>query len=278
MAVQSQQTSAPAPQPLVDERPPFVLTRGMLFNIGGWAAFGLIIVLVVIPSISRGVWSTFGEWSSWTFLWDGLMVTVQVAVYSIILSMILGILFALGRLSPNKLISVPSVVYIELMRALPSYLIIFFAFIGLPVIFRDVPGMGWLAALDALWYAVIGLTLYTSAVMAEIVRAGILSVEKGQLEAAYSLGLNPIGTLRQIVLPQALRRMAPNIVSQLITLTKDTSLASIIALQDLTRKGKQLYQQQANVIETMLIVGLIYFVICYSLALLSKRLELRKKK
>jgi aspartate/glutamate/glutamine transport system permease protein len=170
------------------------------------------------------------------------------------------------------------VLYIELMRALPSYLIIFFAFIGLPVIFRDVPGMGWLAALDALWYAVIGLTIYTSAVMAEIVRAGILSVEKGQLEAAYSLGLNPIATLRQIVLPQALRRMAPNIVSQLITLTKDTSLASIIALQDLTRKGKQLYQQQANVIETMLIVGLIYFVICYSLALLSKRLEIKSKK
>ena len=119
--------------------------------------------------------------------------------------------------------------------------------------------------------------------MAEIFRAGILSVEKGQLEAAYSLGLKSYDTILHIILPQALRRMVPAIVSQLIPLTKDTSLASIIALQELTRAGKQLYEYYSGepgarpvVLETLFIVAAIYFVICYVLALISQRLEVKQ--
>ena len=117
--------------------------------------------------------------------------------------------------------------------------------------------------------------------MAEIFRAGILSVEKGQLEAAYALGLKPFHTVIYIILPQALRRMVPSIVSQLITLVKDTSLASIIALQELTAAGRQLYEfygQQAGlpiVLETLFVIAMVYFVICYILALISNRLEIK---
>jgi putative glutamine transport system permease protein len=238
-----------------------------LFNVIGWGVLALVVLFVLVPAATNGNWQPFSIWSTWTFLLDGLWVTLQVAFYSVILSMIFGVILALGRLSNNPIISVPSVVFIEVVRALPSYLIIFYAFIGLPKI-----GV----KLDAIWFAVIGLTIYTSAILAEVVRAGILSVEKGQLEAAYSLGLRPYQTLYLIVMPQALRRMVPSIVSQLITLTKDTSLAAIIALQELTRKGQQLYQFNGNILETMFIVGMIYFVVCYILSLISSKLEVKR--
>jgi His/Glu/Gln/Arg/opine family amino acid ABC transporter permease subunit len=242
-------------------------TYKTLFNVIGWGIMLLVVVLLVIPAAFNGAWQPFSIWSTWNFLLDGLWVTLQVAFYSIILSMLFGILLALGRLAGNPIISIPSILYIEVVRALPSYLIIFYAFIGLPKI-----GV----KLDAIWFAVIGLTIYTSAILAEIVRAGILSVEKGQLEAAYSLGLKSHQTLYLIVMPQALRRMVPSIVSQLITLTKDTSLAAIIALQELTRKGQQLYQFNGNILETMFIVGMIYFVVCYILSFISSKLEVKQ--
>lgn len=273
MAVEQPITKPPTQE---TARAPFSITSALVFNVIGWLIVALIVGVIVIPAIFNGKWQPFAESTTWTFLWEGLLVTMQVAVYSVVLSMILGVLFALGRLSSNKLISVPSVIYIELMRALPSYLLIFFVFIGFPQIFQNVAGLSWLGKLDPLWYAVIGLTIYTSAVLAEILRAGILSVEKGQLEAAYSLGLHPVQTLLFIIMPQALRRMAPNIVSQLITLTKDTSLASIIALQDLTRKGQQFYQLYGNVLETMFVIALIYFVVCYLLSIASNKLEIKK--
>lgn len=244
-----------------------LLSYELLFSVAGWGLLLLLVWWVALPAISKGAWEAFTHWEAWRFLLDGLSITLQVGVYSIVLSMVLGVLFALGRLSVNKLVSVPSTVYVELVRALPSYLIIFYAYIGLPKL-----GI----KLETIWFAVIGLTIYTSAVMAEVVRAGILSVEKGQLEAAFSLGLSTFDTLIYIVLPQALRRMAPAIVSQLITLTKDTSLGYIIALQELTRKGQQLFQFTGAILETMFVVGMIYFVICYILALISNRLETRR--
>ncbi len=244
-----------------------LFSYNFLFNAMGWGLLLLLIWFIAIPAISKGVWEPFSHAGTWRFLLDGLKVTVKVAVYSVVFSMIFGVLFALGRLSSNRVVSTLSVIYIELVRALPSYLIIFYAYIGLPKL-----GI----KLETLWFAVIGLTIYTSAVLAEVVRAGILSVEKGQLEAAYSLGLSSFHTLAFIVLPQALRRMVPAIVSQLITLTKDTSLGYIIALQELTRKGQQLFQFNGTILETMCVVGMIYFVICYVLSLISTRLEARR--
>lgn len=251
---------------ILSRRYPDLLSRKFIFNAIGWGLLLLLIWWIAVPAINEGNWQAFSEWTTWRFLLDGLWVTVQAAFYSIIFSMILGVIFALGRLSTRKVVSIPSVIYVELVRALPSYLIIFYAYIGLPKL-----GI----KLEAFWFAVIGLTIYTSAILAEVVRAGILSVEKGQLEAAYSLGLSSVHTLAFIVLPQALRRMAPAIVSQLITLTKDTSLGYIIALQELTRKGQQLFQFNGTILETMLVIGMIYFVICYTLALISGKLETR---
>lgn len=253
--------------PKVVQPRPNVLSYATLFNVIGWGILFLLVWLVVKPAATKGSWSSFADGSTWLFLLDGVWLTLQVAFYSVFLSLLIGIVLALGRLSTNRFVKLLSVGYIELIRALPAVLIIFYVFIGMPKL-----GI----KLDAIWFAVIGLTIFTSAVLAEVVRAGILSIEKGQLEAAYSLGMPSYRTLIHIVLPQALRRMAPAIVSQLITLTKDTSLAGIIALQELTRKGQQLYQFNGNILETMFVVAVIYFIICYALSFVSSRLEVRK--
>ncbi len=249
-----------------------VFTFARMFNVAGWLILGLLVYFLVIPAARFGNWSPFGALSTWEFLWKGLQVTLFVAVFSVVISTVCGFFLALGRLSNTRLIKTLSAGYIELMRALPSYLIIFYVFIVFPKVGIKLPSP---------WFAIIGLSLYTSAVMAEIFRAGILSVEKGQLEAAYALGLKPFHTVIYIILPQALRRMVPSIVSQLITLVKDTSLASIIALQELTAAGRQLYEYYGQtagkpiVLETLFVVALIYFVICYILALISQRLEIK---
>ncbi len=253
--------------------------RAPLFTVAnGFSAFGWLILIVlawwiVIPAIRHGNWVPFKLQTTWEFLLKGLLVTLKIGAWSIVISSAVGFVLALGRLSNAKPVQIFSAGYIELMRALPSYLIIFYVFIVLP-------RLG--VALPTDWYAVIGLSLYTSAVMAEIFRAGILSIEKGQLEAAFSLGLKPFATVTSIILPQALRRMVPAIVSQLITLTKDTSLAAIIAVHELTRAGKELYEFYTGemprpvILETLAVVAAIYFVICYALALLSQRLEVRQ--
>jgi ABC-type amino acid transport system permease subunit len=119
----------------------------------------------------------------------------------------------------------------------------------------------------------IGLTIYTSAVLSEIVRAGVLSIPRGEVEAARSLGLTYGQTMRRVVLPQALSRMAPAIVSQLITLVKDTSLASILAVQELVGSARVLFNFYGNPIETLFVAACIYFAICYSLSQISRRLE-----
>ena len=120
----------------------------------------------------------------------------------------------------------------------------------------------------------LGLSLYTSAVLAEIIRAGILTLPRGQTEASRALGLSYPQTMRFVVLPQALRLMVPAMMGQLTTVIKDTSLVGTIGVFDLLRQGRTIYTQFFNPIEVLLIVATIYFVICFVLSQLSRRLEL----
>jgi putative glutamine transport system permease protein len=254
-------------KPLKIQHRPNFLQFNLLTTFSGWLVLALLVWWIVIPAIFNGRWQIFQEVAIWEFLAEGLWVTVRVAFFAIISSLIFGVILALGRLSNKKITSISATAYIEITRATPSYLIIFYAFIGLPKL-----GI----KLDSFWAAIVGLTIYTSAILAEIVRAGILSVDKGQLEAAYSLGLSPFSTMTTIVLPQALRRMVPAIVSQLITLIKDTSLAYVVALQELTSQGRAIYQKYGNVLETMFVITILYFIICYILSIISRRLEIKE--
>jgi putative glutamine transport system permease protein len=180
-------------------------------------------------------WSAFTELSVWRFLLSGVQVTFTMAAIAIVVSLILGLLLALLRLSSFPLIRWPATLFIEVVRALPVLLLIFFASLWLPRI--GVP-------VDPFAAGTIALSLYTASVNAEIMRAGILSIERGQVEAARSLGLTYVQTMRFVVLPQALRRMIPPQVSQLVTLIKDTSLTAVIGVLELTRRSQILYQSE----------------------------------
>jgi His/Glu/Gln/Arg/opine family amino acid ABC transporter permease subunit len=213
-----------------------------------------------------GNWGPFADPAIWGFVLAGLGLTLQIAVLSSILSLIFGVLLALARLSPRSALALPAGLYVETMRALPLFLILLYTFLAAPRL-----GL----SLDPVPAAVVGLTLYTSAVMAEIVRAGVRSLPQGQTDAARALGLSYPQALRFVVLPQALRRMTPALVSQLITLTKDTSLASLIGVNELARRAGILYNTYFNPVESLLLIGGIYFAICASLSALSRRLEPR---
>jgi aspartate/glutamate/glutamine transport system permease protein len=224
-------------------------------------------VLEIIFGALPGKWDLFKDPAVWTFLLRGLFVTIQMSTLSIAISLVAGTLLALLRVSPIRPLAWVAVTYIELVRALPSFLIIFYTFLVAPKFGVD---------LNPFWSGVAGLSIYTSAVMAEFVRAGILSVHKGLIEASRSLGLSYLQTTRLIILPVALRRMTPSLVGQSITLNKDTSLAALITVPELTSRGRILFQTYFNPIETLLVVATLYFVVNYALSVASRRLEERR--
>jgi putative glutamine transport system permease protein len=221
-------------------------------------------------------WSIFGEGPTWIFLGRGFAVTLELAVVSMALSLVIAIVLALIRLANHRRLRAPvpgaagasrSVgVLVEIVRSSPLFMLIIYLFIAAPKLGLD---------LSPFVAGVTALTLYTSCVASEIVRAGILSLERGQFEAAEALGLSYYKRVRHVVLPQALRRMMPAIVSQLVTLLKDTSLVSFITVVELTRRGQGLQQQENNPIETSLVLMAVYFTVNFALSELSRRLELR---
>jgi aspartate/glutamate/glutamine transport system permease protein len=214
-------------------------------------------------------WQALTEPPIILFLLDGLKFTVAIASVSIVLSLIFGTLLALARVSRLPFLRYPAVAYIELIRALPVLFLIFFAFFGGQRFGLNDPAVA----------ATVALTVYTSAVNAEIIRAGILSIERGQVEAARSLGLTYPMTMRLVVLPQALRRIVPPQVGQLVTLIKDTSLAYIVGTNELMRRVTILYSGfEVGTIQGILAASGVYFVINYTLSRLARRLELREQR
>ncbi len=212
-------------------------------------------------------WKAFAELEIWQFLLAGLQITVSIAAVAIVASLAVGTLLALARISRAPLLHYPAVAYIEVIRALPVLYLIFFAFFG---------GARF-GLQDPVAAATLALTAYTSAVNAEIIRAGILSIERGQIEAARSLGLSYAQTMRFVVLPQAFRRIVPPQVSQLITLIKDTSLAYIVGTNELMRRITILYSGfEVGPIQGILVASVIYFAINYTLSRLARRLEVRE--
>jgi glutamate transport system permease protein len=217
-------------------------------------------------------WGMFADPAIWRFFGDGLLQTLGLSVVSVVLSFAVGLAFALGRLSSRRWIRWPSTAYVEGLRSLPVLLLIVYFGIKGSSLFRPIFGADF--DLPRFWAGVLGLSLYTSAVLAEIIRAGILTLPRGQTEASRALGLSHPQTMRFVVLPQALRLMVPAMMGQLTTVIKDTSLVGTIGVFDLLRQGRTIYTQFFNPIEVLLIVGTIYFVICFVLSQLSRRLEL----
>lgn len=208
------------------------------------------------------------SWMNIRFLLEGLLVTIEVSLVSIVFSFIIGGLIGIIRFTKVPYFSKIVGIITDVIRNLPLLLIIFFAYFALPQI-----GV----RLSIFWSAAAALTIFESAMLSEIFRAGLNAVPKGQMEAGLSTGLSYVQTMATIVFPQAFKSMIPAIVSQLISLIKDTSLAVIISLPELTHNAKIIYGQNSNyVIPMFLAMTFFYFVVCYLLSLLSKYLESRQ--
>lgn len=203
------------------------------------------------------------------FLLMGLGVTVFISVVSVILSFILGSILGIIRYTEVKYLSKIVGFVIDIMRNLPLLLIIFFTYFGLP-------NLGFKP--DTIPAAILAMTVFESAMIAEIVRSGILAVPKGQMEGSRSTGMTYLQAMWYIILPQAYKKMIPAIVSQFISLIKDTSLATIIVVPELMQHAQIIYGQNANFIIPMFVaMSVMYFVVCYGLSLLSKGINRRIK-
>jgi glutamate transport system permease protein len=220
--------------------------------------------------LTKEKWEPFTQWPVLRFVLLGLWTTIQLAAVSMVLAMFFGALLALGRLALKAPIRWLAGGWVEFFRALPLLLLIYFTARGLPRLDIDMP---------AFWYVVFGLVLYNSAVLAEIFRAGILSLDRGQSEAASALGLTYWQSMRIVLIPQAARRMIPAIVSQIVTLLKDTSLAFIVAYEELLRRSFIVGEVPGKpLLQSLFVAALIYISINFTLSRIARRLEVRQRR
>jgi glutamine transport system permease protein len=200
-------------------------------------------------------------------LLKGLQVTLYIFIIAIILGFIIGLIVALLKLSPVKPLNWIANIFIDAIRGTPFLVQLFFIYFGLN-------SLEWVS-LDSTTAGIITVAINAGAYFAEIIRAGIQSIDKGQTEAARSLGLTGVQNMRFIVLPQAFRRMLPTITNQSIISLKDTSLLSIIGIADLTQQGEIQAAATFEAFKIWLTVGVIYFIVIYLLSILGNFLERR---
>ena len=209
-------------------------------------------------------------------LWGGFFVNLILAIIAILAGFPLGVIFALGRASSYKTIKLVSVIFIETFRGAPLIAWLFFAWFVLP---NFLPDLFSLSDINLIIRAMIVLSLFSSAYVAEVVRGGLQSIPKGQKEAATALGLNTFMELFFITLPQAIRIVIPAIVSTFIAIFKDTSLVFILGITDLLRIGRLIPEQQQEFygksIEVLLIVALLFWVVSIILSQISRSIENR---
>ncbi|HCO11931.1 MAG TPA: amino acid ABC transporter permease [Desulfonauticus sp.] len=196
----------------------------------------------------------------------GLAMGILLAIGGIFGAFWLGLFFGLMRISSKPWLKYPAMVYIEIVRGTPLLMVIFWFYFLAPILLGH--------TLPEATSALISFIVFTSAYIAEIVRAGILALPKGQMEAARGTGLNHFQAMRYIILPQALRNMIPSFVNQFVSLTKDTSLAYIIGVNELTRAATQVNNRTLIApTEIFLTIAVLYFIVCYVLTSFSRRLE-----
>ena len=198
-------------------------------------------------------------------LLDGLWVTLEITMYSLVLASVIGLLTALLRLSGSRVARLIARVYLEVIRNTPLLVQIFFLYFVLAPIFE----------LERFTAAVVALSLFEGAYASEIFRAGIVSIKRGQWEAAHSLGLSSFDTYRTIILPQALKRILPPLTGQAVSLIKDSALVSTIAVYDLTMQGRTIIAETFLTFEIWFTVAAIYLIITLSLSLVVNVLEKR---
>ncbi|MFI7614685.1 amino acid ABC transporter permease [Nonomuraea terrae] len=257
---------------LFDEPGPKAVRRIRVATVLGTLAVVALAVLAVRQFAANGQldaarWQPYATWPMWRYLLNGLWSTFLAAVVSAVLAMAFGLLLALGRLSPRAWVRGPSAAYVEVVRTIPALLLVYVVLFALPRYGLDLP---------LFWKLVVPLTVSNAAAYAEIFRAGINSVERGQMEAGLAIGLTRLRAMLLVVLPQAARRVLPSLVSQSVGLLKDTSLGFVVSYGELLYSGKVLAAYNGLLIQTYLVVALIYLVVNMSLSKLARVLEARQ--
>ena len=209
-------------------------------------------------------WTIFVE--SLPALWKGALITAQLSILSILIGIGIGLFGGIARLSRNRLVATLMALYVNVVRGVPLLVILLFLYYGLP-------SAG--VQLDAFTVAIIALSVTNGAYITEIVRGSIQSIDPGQLRAARSLGMSYALAMRRIVLPQAVRRVLPPITNESVTLLKNTSLVSAIALGDLLRAGLEVMTWKANTFSPFAGVALFYLALTLPLIALNNYLEKR---
>lgn len=253
---------APGPRTVVRHRVYAVLTIVGLLGLAWWIYDGL----------NDGGQFAGDKWEVFTtpdylraLVVDGLVKTLQMAFGAIIGAIVFGVVFGIGKLSEHRWIRWPSAVIVEFFRAVPVLLLMVFTWYTL----------GIKEDSSSFWAVVIALTLYNGSVLAEVLRAGINAVPKGQGEAAYAIGMRKTQVMSSILLPQGVKIMLPSLVSQCIVALKDTALGTLVLAPGLTKVGTQIYLEFNNRVPTMFVIALMYISVNLVLTLIAHWLQKR---
>ncbi|MBC3190881.1 amino acid ABC transporter permease [Pseudonocardia sp. C8] len=260
---------------LYDVPGPVAVRRYRTLGVVGTAACLGILAFVVWRFYQAGQFEPrLWEWITYVriqyLLLDALWATVSAFGVAAVLSLLFGAVFATGRLSEHRWLSVPSTTIVEFFRAVPLLVLIFILYYGLS------QGVG--IEIDPFWAVVLGLMLYNGSVLAEVFRAGINAVARGQREAAYALGMRKTQVMTNVLLPQAFRSMLPTILSQLVVVLKDTALGFIILYPELLYQARFLGSQNqlgAPILPVALVIAVIYIGLCLILTGISRLVEMR---
>ncbi|MEJ8653224.1 amino acid ABC transporter permease [Streptomyces sp. MS1.AVA.3] len=270
---------------LYDVPGPKAKTRNRVYTVLGTLAVLGLIAFAVLRLSAKGqlepeVWNIFNNAGVRTNIRDGVLTTLQVFAVAAVLSLLLGVLLAVARLSDHKPVRWLSTGFIELFRAVPLLITIY----ALWVIFltnRD--SLGLTGSQPQFWALVVGLTIYNGSVQAEVLRAGINSVPKGQREAAYALGMSKTQVMTTVLIPQAVRAMLPTIISQLVVTLKDTSLGYIITFEELLFTARLMSTNiivngNDTYVPVIIVTGAIYVAMCLALSALANWIEQRGRR
>lgn len=262
------------------------MSAGVLFDAPGPAtvrrhrAYSIAAGVAVVAGIAFVLWRLYDtgqlEYDKWepfitpryveAILVDGLLVTLQMAFSAVIGAVVFGVLFGVGKLSDHAWVRWPCWLVVEFFRAVPVIMLMIFCF------YTVFGGMEPLSQ-RTYWSVVLALTLYNGAVLAEVFRAGINAVPRGQAEAAYAIGMRKTQVMTIVLLPQAVKIMIPAIISQMVVALKDTSLGYAVAGLGLTRIAKPIYQQFSNHVPTIIVITALYVIVNLLLTWLAMWLQ-----
>jgi polar amino acid transport system permease protein len=209
-------------------------------------------------------------------LLQGLWLTLKVSVIAIFFGIVIGLFSGLARISSNPALKWTAITYIEMIRGSPLLVQIFIWYFVLGTLINNILVKHGMEQISALWFGVAALAGFTGAYVAEMVRAGIQSIHRGQTEAARSLGMTYVKAMRYVILPQALRRILPPLAGQFISLIKDSSLLGIIAIRELTKATREVVTTSLQPFELWFVCALLYLVLTFTLSMVLQYLERRQ--